>query len=132
MNSALDTVISGKTKMTSARNFHYDDYLRAFRATCAQRGIDPLQGATGFQVVHFLADRQQARLSDSRDRWWERSDLWQDCPPYRSETEEDAFWHLFRDAYVLTVLRVIRAERRRRMRLSLLELHQLQARRKSG
>ena len=105
--------------MTLARNFRYDEYVRAFRAVCAQRGIDPLQGATESQVVHVLAERRCA--ARPIDRWWERPDLWQECPPYRGETEEDAIWHLFSAAYILTVQRAMWANRQRRMALKLLE-----------
>ena len=116
--------------MTSARNFHYDDYLRDFRAACAQRGIDPIQGASGYQVVHLTAE--QRRAARPLDRWWQRHELWTDCPPYRSETEEEALWQMFSEAYLLTVRRVVQAKRLHRAMLSLRELHEVQARGKSS
>ena len=119
--------------MSSMQTFNYDAYMRDFRAACARRGIDPLQGATSYQVVHLLAEKQRAeqrRIArrTEHERWWARHDLWVDCPPYRSETEADAFWELFRETYLLTLLRVVRAQRRWRMAVSLRELHQARRR----
>ncbi len=112
--------------MTWTQHFDYDDYLREFRAACAKHGVDPVCGATGYQVVHITTEQQ--RQARKPDRWWERHDLWVDCPPYRSEVEEDAFWQLFAEMYLRAVLRVIRARRRWRMTRSLRELHECQVR----
>ena len=112
--------------MTLALRFDYDDYVRGFRAACARHGIDPAQGATGYQVVHIAAERRRADWTPSR--WWQQHEFWTDCPPYRSETEQDALWQVFSEAYLLTIRRVVRARRLRRAELALRELHQYQNR----
>jgi hypothetical protein len=117
--------------MTSTRNFDYDDYVRGFRAACALRGIDPVNGATGYQVVHFLADRRRAeqrRIARKTEhaQWWLRHELWfnDDCSPHHSDTEEDALWALFSETYLLAVLRYVRARRRWGMAQRLQEVYQ--------
>ncbi|MBI1257596.1 MAG: hypothetical protein GC204_09010 [Chloroflexi bacterium] len=121
--------------MSSTQTFNYDTYKRGFRAACAQRGIDPLAGATSYQVVHLLADHQRAeqRRIARRTRhalWWSRHKLWVDCPPYRSETEEEAFWELFRETYLLALFHYMRARRRWQMARSLREFNEARHRRK--
>jgi hypothetical protein len=119
--------------MTSRPKFDYEDFVRGFRAACAQRGIDPLEGATSFQVVHYCAERQlAARLALKPKRWWLRHHYWQASLPHHSEVEEETFWNLFIEGYTLELNRVVRAMRLKRMNLPLRELHQLQAERRKS
>jgi len=115
MARAQDTpeVVRSEKKMESARRlFDYDQTLREFRRACAQHGIDPLEGASGYQVVHVIAERHEREWQP--DRWWQRHEIWTDCPPYRSSTEADAIWNLFREAYLRVVARVAEAVRLRK------------------
>ena len=119
--------------MSSTHTFKYDDYVRDFRAACAKRGIDPLEGATGYQVVHLLAEKRRAEQRrearrTQHERWWARHNLWVDCPPYRSETEEDAFWNLFSETYLLALFHYLRARRRWQMARALREFNQARRR----
>jgi hypothetical protein len=98
--------------------------VRRFRVVCARRGIDPLTGATSFQVVHYMADQQAARLKPKR--WWLQHDFWLDSQPQHSEVEEEAIWNLFIEGYRLEMNRAVRAMRLRRMTMPLRELHQRQ------
>jgi hypothetical protein len=98
------------------RQFDYAAYVEGYRAACEAWGIDPVRGATGYQVVHVLAERER-RLWEAQSRaergWWLDHEFWLDCAPYRSETEADAIWQLFVQAYHLTARLIIRAGRRR-------------------
>ena len=103
--------------MTLSKDFDYDDYMREFRAACARRGIDPARGANGYEVVHVIAEQRRAMRSP--DRWWQRHELWLNCPPYVSETEREAIWNVFMQAYALTALLIARALCRRHRRRAL-------------
>ena len=86
--------------MALTLKFNYDEFVRGFRAACERQGIDPAQGATGYQVVNTVVDQRRARRRSLRgaaalDAWWCNPDLWLNCPPYRSETEQQAVWNLF-------------------------------------
>lgn len=120
--------------MTSVDRFDYDDFVARFRAACAAYGIDPARGASGYQVVHVRAARQRAaaEAANRADRWWEQSDLWLSCPPYRSETEAEAIWNVFSEAYGLMAQAVARAARLRRAQLALRELHDRRGRQVGG
>ncbi len=111
--------------MTSTRNFDYDEFMQGYRTACAARGIDPTQGASGYQVVHVVTEGQRKRWRT--DRWWQRHTLWLNCPPYISETEREAIWNLFTETYGITAARIAQANRLRRAALTLRELHELQA-----
>jgi hypothetical protein len=116
--------------MASTQHFDYDDFVRKFRAACARRGIDPQEGASGYQIVHITA--QQRHEARPIDRWWLQNDLWRDDPPYHSETEQGAIWLLFRQTYLIE-LRCITSQRRlQRGIMALRELHQVQVRRKQN
>ncbi len=87
--------------MAPRRGFNYDEFVRGFRAACAQQGIDPARGATGYQVVNVVVDRRRAARRQRRSaqqHWWQNPGLWLNCPPYRSETEQQAVWNLFTEA----------------------------------
>ncbi len=99
--------------MASQRAFNYDEFLVKFRTACAQHGIDPVEGATSYQVVHLVVDQRRARWNPNLNRWWRRSGLWGGCPPYHSPTEQAVIWHLYRITY--------RMERRRWLRRKLRE-----------
>ncbi len=84
--------------MNLTQKFNYDEFVRGFRAACERRGVDPARGATGYQVVNAVVDRRRAVRKWSRlpqRHWWQNPDLWLNCPPYRSETEQQAVWNLF-------------------------------------
>ena len=70
-----------------------------FRTAALARGIDPLAGATGYQVVHLLTERQRGVRSSS---WWNDPDLWdrEDDPIRHSQIEEMALTHLFLTSYL--------------------------------
>ncbi|MFN8451026.1 MAG: hypothetical protein U0521_21225 [Anaerolineae bacterium] len=106
--------------MTLKPDFNYDTFVGEYRAACAERGIDPTRGATGYQVVHVTAERRRTAYCD--DGWWRRHDLWLNSPPYHSDTEQQALWNLFAQAYVLMAIRLAWAVRRRRER-PLRDLH---------
>lgn len=111
--------------MTLKPAFDYDSFVGEYRAACAERGIDPARGATGYQVVHVTAE--QRRTACQPDRWWERHDLWLNCPPYHSDTEQQAVWNLFTQAYVQVAIRLARALRRRQMQVPLRDLDRRRA-----
>jgi len=117
--------------MSSTQTFDYDNYRRGFRAACVQRGIDPLKGANAYQVAHFRAEQRSRDRQRTIDRWWQQHDLWTACPPYHSDTEEDAIWELFHQTYLLTLHRILRAKRRQREWMPLRELHQHQQQQRS-
>ncbi len=109
------------------RRFDYAEFVEGYREACGEWGIDPVEGATSYQVVRVRAEQQRLAESRSERRWWERHELWLDCPPYHSEAEGEAIWSLFAQAYGVTVRLLIRAARLRRMALaavSLREMHQ--------
>ena len=129
--------------MTLQNSFNYDEYVRGFRAACVRRGIDPLEGATGYQVVHVVAEHRRAawrhaaerQAAQQQRRWWQHHEMWLNCPPYRSETEQEAIWGVFRQAYGETMRRFTRLCLRRMERgaaiasqekMPLRELHQRQ------
>lgn len=68
-----------------------------FRAAATARGIDPVEGATSFQVVHHVAARPRV-VSD----WWKDHELWdrEDDPIYHSFIEEHVFDRLRLAAYL--------------------------------
>jgi hypothetical protein len=111
--------------MTLKPSFDYDSFVGEYRAACAERGIDPARGATGYQVVHVTAERR--RTARQADRWWQRHELWLNCPPYHSDTEQEAVWNLFMQAYVLMAIRLARAVRLRRREMARRDLHRLRA-----
>ncbi len=96
--------------MTPRSSFDYDAFMRAYRAACAARGIDPERGASGYQVVHVITERKAKRQAD---RWWQRHERWLSCPPYRSDTEQEAIWNVFTQAYAITAARMADAICRR-------------------
>lgn len=89
--------------MTSLQKFNYDEFVRGFRAACAEHGIDPAAGANRYQVVNAVVERRRAaRASRSgvpQRRWWQNPDIWLHCPPYHSETEQKAIWNVFMQAH---------------------------------
>ncbi len=111
--------------MASRHRFDYDDFLRRYRTACARRGIDPARGANGYQVVHVAAERQ--RTTRARDCWWQRHEIWLHCPPYRSETEQEALWNVFMESYAVTAAKIAQAVRLRCSQMPLRELHRRQA-----
>jgi hypothetical protein len=114
--------------MTPKPTFDYDRFVGQYRAACARRGIDPAHGATGYQVVHVTAE--QRRTARQPDRWWQQHEFWLNCPPYHSDTEQDAIWSLFAQSYAVMAARLTQAVRlyraQRAAQLSLRELHRRQ------
>ena len=96
--------------MASQQTFNYDEFLVKFRTACAAHGIDPQTGTTSYQMVHLVVERRRALWKPRRNRWWQRSDRWRVCPPYRSPTEQAAIWHLYQTT--------CRAERKHRLRFT--------------
>ena len=115
-------VIVEKTEVTSRRPFNYDEFMMRYRIACEQRGIDPVVGANGYQVVHITAE--QRRRSWHPSRWWRQHELWLNCPPYRSETEQEALWQVFVEAYGATARRFVQALRLRRAQAAMFDLRQ--------
>ena len=111
--------------MASKPLFNYDEFIKNYRLACARRGIDPAQGASVYQVVHISAE--QRRKAWQASRWWKRHELWLNCPPYRSEAEQQAIWNLFVEAYGTTASRIAQAVRLRRARMALYDLQQERA-----
>ena len=92
--------------MALRRRFDYGAFVAGYRAACEQWGIDPAEGANGYQVVHVLAEqkRRQWQAGDENGRrWWLRHELWLNDAPYRSKTEHDAIWRLFVQGCWLTI-----------------------------
>lgn len=116
--------------MTLMPAFDYDSFVDEYRAACAERGIDPARGATGYQVVHVTAE--QRKRAQQADCWWQRHDLWLNAPPYHSETEHEAIWSLFTQAYTLMAIRLARVVRQQRLRQRQLPLRELHRKRASG
>ncbi len=112
--------------MTSARRFDYDEFVGDFRAACAHYGIDPARGANGYQVVHVIAETRRAAVQPSA--WWMRHDLWLNSAPDRSDTEQEAIWNIFLQAYGRMARVVAQAIRLQRAQMTLRELNQRQAR----
>lgn len=78
-------------------------FKRAWRAACEQYGIDPEEGATGYQVANLLAERRKAA---PRSQWWADDDqMWAYAPPYISEVEEAAIYSVFEQAYFISLAR---------------------------
>lgn len=65
-----------------------------FREAATARGIDPVAGATGYQVVQFLTE--QPRVTADPD-WWKDHELWdrEDDPIRHNAIEEAALMRLF-------------------------------------
>ena len=90
--------------------FDYQAFKRAWRERCAENGIDPVEGATAYQVVNA---RAQQRNAEPRSCWWAEDDaLWHFAPPYRSEVEEEALWRVFYAAREQIYVRRVRGQRR--------------------
>ena len=70
-----------------------------FRAAATARGIDPVEGATSFQVVHHVTARM--RVVENPD-WWQDHELWdrEDDPIRHSLIEELALARLFLSTYL--------------------------------
>ncbi len=70
-----------------------------FREAATARGIDPVAGATGYQVVHLLTERQ--RVSANPD-WWKDHELWdrEHDPIRHSHIEEMVIERLWFAAYL--------------------------------
>lgn len=107
--------------MQPPKQFDYDTFVRGFRAACARRGIDPLEGATLYQVVRVRAEAAQSRPTD---RWWQRHALWVACEPYRSDVEEEVFWSLFLQAYLPVMGKVAAMVALHNARLKLREVYE--------
>lgn len=69
-----------------------------FRAAATARGIDPVEGATSFQVVHHVTARPRV-LRDPD--WWQDHELWDrvDDPIRHSVIEEAVLDRLWFAAY---------------------------------
>ncbi len=90
--------------------FDIEAFKRAWREKCATAGIDPVEGATAYQVANLVAER---RTAVPRSCWWAEDDaLWYFAPPYRSEVEEAALWQVFYDAREMIYVRRLRGQRR--------------------
>lgn len=76
-----------------------------FRAAATARGIDPVVGATGYQVVHLLTE--QPRVVADPD-WWQDHELWdrEDDPIRHNPIEEAALLHLFLTTWLAHVAAV--------------------------
>lgn len=61
------------------------DYVAAFRAAAARRGIDPAAGSTSFQAVGVRAELSKAARNVTE--WWRDATLWADDGESRSSTE---------------------------------------------
>jgi hypothetical protein len=98
--------------------FHLEAFKRAWREKCAQHGIDPVEGATGYQVANLLAERRKAA---PKSDWWTDDDaMWYHAPPYRSYVEELAVWLVYDAAREAIYQRQQEGKRRcvrRRMRV---------------
>jgi hypothetical protein len=114
--------------MDSRRRFNYDEFVRGWRAACTRRGIDPAEGATSYQVATLVAERRKAAAKQhcAQDRWWQKHTFWFCCPPYHSDTEADALWQVFVQAYAILGKRVAYAARLRRAEMALAELQAYQ------
>lgn len=121
--------------MTHGRSFDYDEFLRGFRAACARRGIDPANGSTSYQVVHVAAEARRAAWQANRwwshHQWWTNHELWLNSAPYRSETEQEAIWNIFQQAYGIMARLVVQAARLQRGQMALRDLHQQQGQARS-
>lgn len=83
--------------------FNLEAFKRAWRERCAEHGIDPVEGATGYQVANLRAERRKA---EPKSCWWaEDAALWYEAYPYRSDVEEAALWQVFYDARELIYVR---------------------------
>ncbi|MBK8035276.1 MAG: hypothetical protein IPK17_38390 [Chloroflexi bacterium] len=77
-----------------------------FRAACAPWGIDPVEGATSYQVVHVVAAQRLAEQARTCSDWWSDYTLWyaEDDDITRSATEEyvhaSLAFHTYMDAAV--------------------------------
>ncbi len=108
--------------MRSQKRFDHDEFVRGFRAACTRRGIDPLEGATLYDVVRVLAEQAEARRT--RDRWWKRHKLWRACQPNHSELEEEVIWELFLQSYLPHMKRLARWVALRNARLTLRDIYE--------
>jgi hypothetical protein len=71
-----------------------------WREKAAARGVDALEGATGYQVATLKAERAKAaRRRDPTRGWWQNHEFWLEHGLSRSEVEEDALWNVYRVTY---------------------------------
>lgn len=86
--------------VTERKPFNYDAFLTAYRARCAQFGIDPAQGASSYAQARIAADRSgQAAQTEENPYWWVDSELWTESAPYHDAVEEEALERLQRAAF---------------------------------
>ncbi len=76
-----------------------------FREAATARGIDPVAGATGYQVVHLLTERQRVSADPG---WWQNHELWdrEDDPIRHNAIEEAALMRLFLATWLVHVAAV--------------------------
>lgn len=94
--------------------FDYPTFRHQFRQRAVLLGIDPVAGATSYDIARIRADQRRAAHVD--DHWWRDYALWTDSAPHRSDTEEQALYLVFREAFTW-VGRLVAGQTRQRDRL---------------
>lgn len=89
--------------MTQRKPFDYQSFITRFRQRCAARGVDPLNGATTFDVVTLKADTNRAQTAATVTDWWQDAELWCEAAPYRDVVEEDALERVRREAFASAI-----------------------------
>jgi len=85
-------------------------YKRHWRELCEKHGIDPVEGATTYQVVNVRVEQRKAEPSSC---WWaEDAQMWAFAPPYHSDLEETVLFKVFYDARETIYLRELGVKKR--------------------
>ncbi len=103
---------------TTPRWFDGARFIGEWRALCAQQGIDPVEGATTYQVIRQRAARieRMRRIINKRHRWWVYPSLWKQGEWGRSPVETEAFFNLYWTAEKLASCRERSRQRTTQMR----------------
>lgn len=80
-------------------SFDLAAFKKEWRKLADMVGVDPVEGATSYQVVAWKAACEKARKRAAQTDWWKDSLIWFDpgwCP---SEVEQDCYTRLFWQAW---------------------------------
>lgn len=83
------------------RPFDYPSFRARFHDAAVARGIDPVAGATSYQVALLKADCAKEAKRRANRNWWAHSHMWRHAPPYRNVFEGEAIYRVFESAWAL-------------------------------
>lgn len=80
--------------------FDLTAFKAGWRAACSKYGVDPVEGATSYQVAAYKADVEKARKQAARTYWWRQDPgIWADPGWCFSDVEAECYRRLFRQAW---------------------------------